>query len=457
MHLTGERPEVRSHPLAAAHDQERGLTTAEALEPAAFDACMRPLEPFEEAPILAVAVSGGPDSLALTLLANRWARARGGRVVGLTVDHGLREGSADEARRTGRWLAARRIEHRILAWQGDKPKTGLQKHAREARYALLSDWCRDAGCLHLLTAHHRQDQAETVAIRRARQSGAAGLAAMASVRELDGFRLLRPLLGIDRARLIATLRARGQPWIEDPSNDDPAFTRVRFRRSGLDVAALAGEAALRSRERHESDRRAAAALARLAVVDPAGFVTLDAEGFTALTADLAREILSRVLMTVGGGVYPPRGRSLRRLLDHLRATPERGRTLASCRLRSRGAGWMVCREEASSETLRLSAGKRRRWDDRFDVLAGPACPDLTLRALGDDAGRVERVLIQKEKSRRLPAVVERTLPSFWMEDVPVCVPHLGLFAPAMAPDRLEVRFRPKVPLANGPFPPHMTR
>ena len=99
----------------------------------------------------------------------------------------------------------RRIEHRILRWTGPKPATGVQAAAREARYALLGAWCRDAGVLHLLLAHHLDDQAETVALRQARQSGPDGLAGMAAVRELKGSRLLRPLLSVPKDRLRATL------------------------------------------------------------------------------------------------------------------------------------------------------------------------------------------------------------------------------------------------------------
>jgi len=121
---------------------------------------------FDARPFIAVAVSGGPDSLALTILADRWARERGGRLAALTVDHQLRSESAEEARLVGGWLAARGIAHHVLVWTNTKPATGIQKAARAARYHLLAEWCRAQGCLHLLTAHHREDQAETSLIRR---------------------------------------------------------------------------------------------------------------------------------------------------------------------------------------------------------------------------------------------------------------------------------------------------
>ena len=190
---------------------------------------MARLGPWEDRPWLAVAVSGGPDSLCLTLLAHDWAAARGGEVIGLTVDHGLRPGSAAEASRVGEWLGGRGIRHQILNWRGGKPDTGIQEAARRARYQLLNQWVREHGCLHLLLAHTRDDQAETFVMRLGRGSGLRGLAAMPAVSYGADARLLRPLLGIRKSRLTAALRDTGQHWIDDPSNGDIRFERVRTR------------------------------------------------------------------------------------------------------------------------------------------------------------------------------------------------------------------------------------
>ncbi len=194
-----------------------------------FAANLAAIGGFEAQPLIAVAVSGGPDSMALMLLADRWARARGGRAWGLTVDHGLRPESADEARIVGSWLGARAIPHDILLWVGPKPISGIQEAAREARYRLLAAWCRRRFCLHLLAAHHLEDQIETHLIRRSAGSGVDGLAGMSAVRELRGCRLVRPLLAVPRERLAALLASEGQPFLRDPSNLDPVFERARLR------------------------------------------------------------------------------------------------------------------------------------------------------------------------------------------------------------------------------------
>src|SRR5216683_100653 len=184
---------------------------------------------FEARPRVAVAASGGPDSMALVLLAQRWARQRGGEAWALTVDHGLRPESAEEARTVAGWLASRAVPHEILVWAGEKPATGIQEAAREARYRLLAQWCRRHGVLHLLTAHHREDQVENHLIRRGAGSGIDGLAGMSAVRELAGCRLVRPLLAVPRVRLLALLAQEDQPFLRDPSNLNPAFERARLR------------------------------------------------------------------------------------------------------------------------------------------------------------------------------------------------------------------------------------
>ncbi len=216
-------------PPAAA---EQRLERARPLELAELDERLARLGPFERPPRLAVAVSGGPDSLALLLLADRWARASGGTVRAFHVDHGLRPESAAEAARLAGWLAARGIPCRIVRREGPRPPSRLQETARAARLALLEEACAADGILHLLLAHHARDQRETVAMRAARRSGPDGLAGMAALRETARVRLLRPLLDVPPARLRATLEALGQDWLEDPSNRDPRFERARLRGSG---------------------------------------------------------------------------------------------------------------------------------------------------------------------------------------------------------------------------------
>src|SRR5262245_4641940 len=162
---------------------------------------------LKSAPAVVLAVSGGPDSVALMWLAARWRRAlsRGPRLVAVTIDHGLRAEAAREAREVKRLARALEIEHRTMRWNGAKPKTGVPAAARAERYRLLGQAARSIGATHILTAHTRDDQAETLLMRLLRGSGIAGLAAMARETDRDGVTLARPLLTVSKSRLIATL------------------------------------------------------------------------------------------------------------------------------------------------------------------------------------------------------------------------------------------------------------
>jgi tRNA(Ile)-lysidine synthase len=179
---------------------------------------------------LLVAVSGGPDSVALLALLADWSREPGRPcLLAATVDHGLRPSSADEAQGVAALCARLGVVHRILHWEGDKPRSRLQERARAARYALLAAEAENAGGAALVTAHTLDDQAETLLMRMARGSGPSGLAGMRGRVRRGGAVLVRPLLSVPKARLIATAQARGLPFVEDPSNGDPRFARARWR------------------------------------------------------------------------------------------------------------------------------------------------------------------------------------------------------------------------------------
>jgi tRNA(Ile)-lysidine synthase len=195
------------------------------------------------APAIVLAVSGGPDSIALMWLAARWRRAlkRGPRLIAVTVDHGLRTGAAAEARDVKRLARSLDLQHRTVRWSGTKPRTGLPAAARSARYRLLAQAARANGATHILTAHTRDDQAETLLMRMMRGSGIAGLAAMARESERDGVRLARPFLNVSKSQLIATLRKAKVSFADDPTNRDTSFTRPRLRMLMPALAAEGGD------------------------------------------------------------------------------------------------------------------------------------------------------------------------------------------------------------------------
>ena len=195
------------------------------------------------APAILLAVSGGPDSVALMWLAARWRRAlaQGPRLVAVTVDHGLRPEAAREARDAKRLARSLDLPHHTLRWTGPKPGTGVPAAARAARYRLLAQAARKHGATHILTAHTRDDQAETLLMRMLRGSGVAGLSAMARETERDGVLLTRPLLDVSKAQLIATLKKARIGFADDPTNRDRSFTRPRLRALMPMLAAEGGD------------------------------------------------------------------------------------------------------------------------------------------------------------------------------------------------------------------------
>ena len=185
---------------------------------------------------VAVAVSGGPDSMALCALLDGWAR--GIQIHALIVDHGLRDEAAEEAQGVKQGLEGyQNVKPAILKWTGDKPEAGIQEEARRARYGLMAEYCRENGIAHLFLGHHRDDQAETVLFRLAKGSGLDGLAGMQSVQRYDGrLMLLRPLLGFSKDEIVHTCEQMGVRFFTDPSNANEAFARVRLRQSAAVLA-----------------------------------------------------------------------------------------------------------------------------------------------------------------------------------------------------------------------------
>ena len=429
-----------------------------------FAALMAPLGPFEDNPHIAAAVSGGADSLALALLLHDWARPLGGRVTALTVDHGLRPAAAAEARFVARTLKPLGLAQQTLRWSGVKPVANISAMARRARYDLMSHCCARRGLLHLALGHHLDDQAETFLLRLGRGSGADGLAAMAPIVELPALRLLRPLLGLPKARLEATLRARGLSWVEDPTNRDPAQARVRLRRllpgfarEGLTAARLAATARRLGRARAAFEHELARLLVRAVILDPAGFAWLDPEPLAAVPAELGLRALARVLTTVGGAEYGPRLEPLEQLHGRISAGLAAGATLGGCRVLPRQDRLLVVREVRNLPKVALRAGQKLIWDGRFEIAQRRATGrvevvDLVLGPLGSAGWAEVRAAAPEALAGRIPAPARAALPTLRDAGGVLSVPQMGYQRRgSTAPGVRFCRFRPKNPLIISAF------
>lgn len=393
-----------------------------------IDLLLQPLGPFERPPVIAAAVSGGSDSTALGLLLAEWVAAHNGRLHVLSVDHGLRPEAREECAAVARRFAALPgCGAEILAWTGAKPSSGLQQAAREARYRLLAGWCRARGILHLALGHTADDQAETVAMRAAHGSTEFGLAGMAAVQARDGVRLLRPLLGVRREELRAWLRARGEGWVEDPSNTAQNFERVRQRgalAASGETGAWISRTMEQGRARDRIERQAACWLAAAGRVDPAGFLELDLAAWDEAPAALRVAMLRQALLAMGGHAYPAAPEALQRVAGGVG-----GQTLAGCRVLRRGKALLICREAGDIRApVPVVSGWRGAWDGRFDLEIDHMDGDgFAVGALGLRGQRLAtRQFGLSLKRYTLPEPVRAALPALWRGEQLLAQPHLGL-------------------------------
>lgn len=432
-----------------------------------FDVLMRRLGPFEPRPEIAVACSGGADSMALTILAAGWARQRGGRAIALIVDHGLRAEAAAEALLVRRRLDGLGIAAHILRWTGAKPVTGVQQAARTARYELMERWCRHHAILHLAVGHHLEDQAETVLHRTERSSGADGLAGMAPIRETASVRLLRPLLDTPRERLREMLRSRRIDWVEDPSNLNPAYARARLRARATELAAagrgplaVAGEARISAEARQQRDVKVADALARFATLYPQGYATLDRQFFADNGLDIAHRGLNALLCTIGGRIYPVRGDPLDRLYKTVLEQSFTGkRTLSGCLVRVANDHVMIAREAGRISAVAIGDGEEILWDRRFRVRlrsSGTEAPVRRYRLASLDPRLLAKIDCEaaQARARALPQAVRPSLPALYDRRGLVSVPHLGYGRAARnaASVRADIIFLPVRPASFAVFP-----
>lgn len=367
----------------------------------ALETLFAPLETFDR---VGLAVSGGPDSLALLVLAARWAAQRRGLALFVyTVDHGLRPEAAREAADVARAAADLGLPARRLVWSGPKPTSGLQAAARRARYRLMGEAMLADDAQILVTAHHMRDQAETVLMRLAHGSGVSGLGGIGQFARVEGVRICRPLLGVDPQSLTDVVAEAGLVAADDPSNRDPNYERVRWRQAlpalsalGLDADRLARFAARAARADAALGTYAEEAFTRLASIDPFGAVTLDRAGLRAVPEEIAMRVVLRALGVAGGWRRPHALGQVEELAGDLISERFSGATLCGVIVRPHGLNTVeIVREvdRIARGAVVLPAGELVNWDGRFGISVAEARKDLSVSA-GADLTRagVERLL-----------------------------------------------------------------
>ncbi|MCX5480928.1 tRNA lysidine(34) synthetase TilS [Kaistia geumhonensis] len=350
---------------------------------------------------LALAVSGGADSLALMLLAARWRDGGAApRLIVLSLDHGLRPEAAAEVAMVGRVAASLGLPFRALAADTSLPPSDIEAAARALRYRLLGAAAREAGASVLMTAHHADDQAETVMLRLARGSGIYGLAAMEPETERDGLRIARPLLVLRHADLAAMVSRAGLEPVADPHNEDGRFARARMRAlmprlaaEGLDTPRLVATAARFRSAALAIDAYVERLFATAAVIDEAGGVRLDVAAALAEPEETLLRAVSRILRAVGGSTYPPRLSGIGALVAAMANDGEPLKRTVAGVVVDRRKGLFRFQREAGRDGLpemAVAGGFDAVWDGRFAVTIAGAPPGARLGALGVDGRRAVR-------------------------------------------------------------------
>lgn len=382
----------------------------------------------EAAPI-AVAVSGGADSMCLALLASALES-----VTALIVDHGLRDTSSDEAALVCRRLDSLGLAHELLVWEHDiLPASNIQAEARNARYEIMKNWCVANDVRYLLTAHHRDDQAETVLLRLARGSGVYGLSGMSATRDLGAdVTLVRPFLDEPKQRLVDTVLEHGIDWVEDPSNQNDAFDRVRIRTflgnpplEGLNSKRLAETAARLRRTRDAIAHYEAEWLQDAVEFHEAGYALLKNKSLADAPVEIVLRGLSNLSRFAGGQSYAPRFEKLERLFHAIRDPNFKGQTLHGVQfLPLTDELILAVREHAAAEGP-APLKKRGVWDNRFEFSSNVQAGEdrFIVRALGDE-GRIELSRLGCRMDS-VPAAALATLPAIFDGESLIAVPHLG--------------------------------
>jgi len=396
---------------------------------------------------IALAVSGGGDSMALVLLMHSFVKENGGKLIAFTVEHGLREDSLAEAEGVHKILSGLGIEHRILKWEGEKPKTRIEELAREARYNLLIEECKKEGVDYLAVAHNIEDLVETFWIRLSHGSGLDGLSSIAPVFERQSVKIIRPLLDFTREELRAVCKSANVEWFEDSSNKDEKYLRVKLRKfeQMLKDEGLTSDRLLKVITKLEDSREGL----DFAVTEYSkevleyfdlGYIRLDVEKFKKYPKDIQRRILAKAL----DDVYPQKYKTGFDLVDSATSSivdnDFKGVTLSGCEIFPEKEGGVFIAREYSRVEASLEVKNGVIWDNRVELECINLEHQCRVAALGDEGLRQLKADIKlKNCLEKLPYKIKLSIPAIWQEDRLLSVPNLGYNCQENLAD-IKVRF-----------------
>ena len=371
----------------------------------------------------AIAVSGGSDSLALSVLAKLYSLENDNDFVSLIIDHKLRKESAEEARVTYKNLTQNKIKAKILTYQGEKFSSNIQKKARDLRYDLFHKYCAKNKIKFLILAHHQDDLIENFYIRLIRGSGIKGLTSLQNIFEYNkNFYLLRPLLNFNKQELLSVTKKSYSSWIEDPSNKNDKFLRVRIRKMQTKLQ-KEGFDPKRIIKTIDNLNTAKDSLDFYIFKSEKKYLNFYKEGYATLKSSIfnneAQEVIFRVIIKaihfVSGEYYPPRSDSLKGLMKNLLAKSFKSSTLGGCLIEKNKNIISFYREDRNIAVETLSKTKQKtNWDDRFLVNKNfNNQQQLVVKKLGNHGIEYLRKNKFNDYGNKIPVHAKKTLPSFW--------------------------------------------
>lgn len=342
---------------------------------------------------IAVAVSGGSDSMALTLLANDYFDTP---ITAITVDHCLRNESRNEALQVGKWLGEYDIHHKILSWHGGKPNSNIQAEARNARYELMGQYCNENDIKYIFVAHNKNDQAETLLMRLMRGSGVRGLASIAEISSFNNIKIVRPLLDFSKIEIKSYLNKINQDWIEDPSNSNDKYERVRVRNiindlddSDLFIDRLAKTAKNLQRSNSYIEKNIEQDQKDICTFHKLAFATIHRKEFINLHIEAKYRILSNIIKQIGGAYYNIRFEKLDNALRIIEENTNINLTIGRCEIysskkKSEQNIIYIIREIANLPIIKINNQDSIVWDNRFTVNTKNYDKDAIIRAMTSD-------------------------------------------------------------------------
>ena len=438
-----------------------------------FFKVMDTLGPYEKNPHLAVAVSGGSDSLCLAILAQEWANNRGGKITVLIVDHGLRKNSGKECKETQNILKKRKIFSHCFKWKLSKiPKKGVQEKAREFRYNIFEDWCFKKNIVHLLVAHHFEDQKETFLMRLNNNSNIYGLACMPKILFKKKIRILRPLLDLKKKEIIKYLKEKKVNWIEDPTNVSSKYSRNRLRKilpklekKGLTDNKLKKILKRAQKERKKIENKLADWLNKYVDINSLGYALINFSSLKLLNKDDFIFIFSRILNMISGSFYVPKSKYVYNFYKKIKSNETINHSnLGGCHIFFFKERLYVCREIFKKDRKQKINFQFNKivWDNRFEIEQKKNKNFLLKKELGKSVFIEQlqkdgwnEILLKNEKLKKefmIPNKIILSLPAIKNKKSDVLyVPHLNYYSNVKSKkefSNINFLFKPDVALSN---------